>query len=120
MSISNSAEAHPCAPSHPLADRLPSWLRGRRGLILLGTLVLGLGAAFNWNWLVAAGVAPLLLSVLPCVAMCALGLCMNRMASSERKAPSPISTEADAASASLAPTRSCCPSGHGATASAER
>src|SRR3546814_3036862 len=30
--------------------------------------------------LVAVGVAPLLLSVLPCAAMCALGLCMNRMA----------------------------------------
>ena len=37
------------------------------------------GIAFNWGWLVAAGVAPLLLSVLPCVAMCALGICMHRM-----------------------------------------
>lgn len=120
MSIRNSAEAHPRAPSHPLADRLPSWLRGRRGLILLGTLVLGFGAAFNWNWLVAAGVAPLLLSVLPCVAMCALGLCMNRMASSERKAPLSVSAEADAASASLAVPPSCCSSGHAAAPAAAR
>jgi hypothetical protein len=35
-------------------------------------------AAFNWGWLVAAGVAPILLAVLPCLAMCALGLCMGR------------------------------------------
>ena len=27
--------------------------------------------ALNWSWLVAAGVAPLLLTFLPCAAMCA-------------------------------------------------
>lgn len=53
-------------------------LRGRRGLIVLAVLVVGAGAASSWAWLVAAGVAPLLLSILPCAAMCALGLCMNR------------------------------------------
>lgn len=55
------------------------YLGGRRGLVLAGTAVVAAGLAFNWSWLVAAGVAPLLLSVLPCVAMCALGLCMSRM-----------------------------------------
>ena len=35
--------------------------------------------AFNWSWLAAAGIAPLLLTALPCVAMCALGLCMNKV-----------------------------------------
>lgn len=55
------------------------YLGGRRGLVLAGTAVVGAGLAFNWSWLVAAGLAPLLLSVLPCVAMCALGLCMSRM-----------------------------------------
>lgn len=40
---------------------------------------LTVGIGYNWSWLVAAGIAPLLLSVLPCVAMCALGLCMSRM-----------------------------------------
>lgn len=39
--------------------------------------VLG-SAALGWKWLVATGVASLLLSVLPCLAMCALGMCMNR------------------------------------------
>lgn len=55
------------------------YLGGRRGLLALAAGVIVAGLAFNWSWLVAAGVAPLLLSVLPCVAMCALGLCMHRM-----------------------------------------
>ena len=55
------------------------YLGGRRGLIAAGAAIAVAGLAFNWAWLVAAGIAPLLLSVLPCVAMCALGLCMNQM-----------------------------------------
>jgi hypothetical protein len=31
----------------------------------------------NWGWLTAVGAAPILLAVLPCAAMCALGLCMK-------------------------------------------
>ncbi len=49
---------------------------GRRGLIAVGVLVVAAGLALNWSWLVAIGVAPLLLTALPCVAMCALGICM--------------------------------------------
>ncbi|WFP73874.1 hypothetical protein [Mesorhizobium sp. WSM4906] len=52
---------------------------GRRGLVAGGVAIAVAGLAFNWSWLVAAGVAPVLLSLLPCVAVCALGLCMNRM-----------------------------------------
>lgn len=66
-------------------DFLPaarSRLGGRRALIAVGAVIAGVGLAYNWSLLVAAGIAPLLLGVLPCVAMCALGLCMNRMASS--------------------------------------
>ena len=55
-------------------------LGGRRVLLALAAVAMAAGLAFNWNWLVAAGIAPLLLGVLPCVAMCALGLCMNKMA----------------------------------------
>lgn len=120
MSIPNSTEAQPRALSQPLGLRLPSWLRGRRGLVMFGTVVLALGVAFNWSWLAAAGVAPLLLSVLPCVAMCALGLCMNRMAGSQDKASSASSSETDDAAASLAVPRSCCSSGHGDTTAVER
>jgi hypothetical protein len=50
--------------------------------VLLGVLALaliGAGLAWRWSWLAAIGVAPLLISAAPCVAMCALGLCMHRM-----------------------------------------
>lgn len=62
-----------------LGANLP-YLGGRRGLIAAGAAIVVAGLAFNWSWLVAAGIAPALLSLLPCAAMCALGLCMNRMA----------------------------------------
>jgi hypothetical protein len=55
------------------------WLRGRRGAAVLVVSVVAIGAALNWSWLVAVGIAPLLLTALPCIAMCGLGLCMNRM-----------------------------------------
>ena len=55
------------------------YLTGWRGLLLLATIALSAGAALNWSWLVAAGIAPLLITALPCVAMCALGLCANKM-----------------------------------------
>jgi hypothetical protein len=55
------------------------YLSGWRGLIALAAAALILGTILGWGWLVAIGVAPLLLGLLPCAAMCALGLCMNRM-----------------------------------------
>lgn len=54
-------------------------LLGRRGLLVMAAVAVAAGLAFNWSWMVAAGVAPVLLSGLPCVAMCALGLCMRGM-----------------------------------------
>ncbi len=54
------------------------WLGGRRGLLALAGFAVVVGIGANWSWLVAVGLAPLLISVLPCVAMCALGLCMSR------------------------------------------
>ncbi len=80
----------PGAPVGP--SGLRSLLGNRRFLIVLGALVLILGLAFKWNWLVAAGIAPLLLAALPCLAMCALGLCMHKMSGG--------SANADASSAS--------------------
>ena len=50
---------------------------------MLGVIALaGGGAALGWPWLAALGLAPILLSILPCAAMCALGLCMGRHGSS--------------------------------------
>ena len=59
------------------AARLPSWLRNRWALILGVFALVGAGLALGWPWLAAAGLAPLVLAVLPCAAMCALGMCMK-------------------------------------------
>ncbi len=69
------------APSlaRDLAHAARYYLGGRRGLLVLAGVVVVAGAALNWNWLAAAGITPLLVSLLPCAAMCALGLCMSRM-----------------------------------------
>ena len=58
-----------------LSSTLYPWVSGRKGLITLTVIAAVGGMYFNWAWLVAAGIAPLLLTILPCVAMCALGLC---------------------------------------------
>jgi len=64
-------------PNKPRAF-MPS-LVSRRGLIVMAGLVIASGLAFNWDWLVAVGMAPILIATLPCLVMCGLGLCMNRM-----------------------------------------
>lgn len=55
------------------------YLGGRLGLLILGGSAAVAVTMLNWSWLVAAGLASILLAALPCVAMCALGLCMNKM-----------------------------------------
>lgn len=59
------------------ALRLPNWLSRRRLWVLAGFAAFGAGLALNWSWLTAVGAAPILISLLPCAAMCALGLCMR-------------------------------------------
>lgn len=51
---------------------------GKRGLLILTLISVGTGAAMNWGWLTAIGLAPLILALAPCVVMCGLGLCMMR------------------------------------------
>lgn len=59
---------------------------GRRGtLVLAAVAVLAAAAALNWSWLVAVGVVPLLLSLAPCAAMCALSLCKGQGTSCSSK-----------------------------------
>ena len=55
------------------------YLGGRRGLMLFGATAVVAGVVLNWSWFVAAGLAPILLALAPCAAMCALGLCMNKV-----------------------------------------
>lgn len=49
--------------------------RKARIVLLLG--IVAIGMVFNWGWFVAAGLAPIILGILPCAAMCAMGLCMQ-------------------------------------------
>lgn len=56
-----------------------SWFSGRRGLLIIAALVLVGGMVLNWSWLLAAGIAPILIAALPCLVMCGLGLCMTKM-----------------------------------------
>jgi hypothetical protein len=59
---------------------VPRRYLGKRTLLLtVAMLALAAIAALNWSWLMAAGVASIVLSVLPCLVMCGLGLCMSKM-----------------------------------------
>lgn len=53
------------------------WLEGRRRWLLLGLVVLLAALWLGWDWLAAVGALPVLLALAPCVAMCAVGLCMR-------------------------------------------
>ena len=79
---------------------LANWnttLRSPRFLLVAASLTLVAAAALNWSWLAAIGLAPLLLSVLPCIGMCALGLCMSRMPGSCERSTDSVSSSAVAA-----------------------
>jgi hypothetical protein len=79
MTTTELPPAKEASLGHDVLDAARYYLGGRRGLVVLAAAVVVAGLAFNWSWLVAAGIAPLLVAALPCVAMCALGLCMSRM-----------------------------------------
>jgi hypothetical protein len=64
------------SPVRKNAEKVRDWLMRPRGLIIAAIAIIGAGFALGWNWVVAAGLAPLLLAVAPCAAMCALGLCL--------------------------------------------
>lgn len=63
-----------------IVDRL---VRKRLVLGRVALALIGAGLFWQWSWLVAIGVAPVRLSLAPCAAMCALGLCMNKMTGSK-------------------------------------
>ena len=54
-------------------------LGDRKVQAVLALAAVGAGLAFNWSWLVAAGIAPILVALAPCAVMCALGVCMNKV-----------------------------------------
>ncbi len=78
METANTSSSTPVSLIQGLVNIVWPYLNGKRGLVVLAIGVAVAGLALNWSWLVAVGAAPLLLSVLPCVAMCGLGLCMHK------------------------------------------
>ena len=64
--------------NHQTPTGLKGWLSGPRSRWLAAALVVGMGLVLGWEHLVVLGLAPLLISLLPCLVMCALGLCMMR------------------------------------------
>lgn len=79
MTISDSSSSNSQRSS--LLERVRHLFTFRRALWLVATVVAGLGLTLRWNWLVAAGVAPILVSLLPCAVMCAFGFCAYKAAS---------------------------------------
>jgi len=58
-------------------QRILSWALSPQGLMVTGIGAVVVGLTLSWSWVVALGVAPLILTLGPCLVMCALGLCMN-------------------------------------------
>ena len=71
-SVAGESPREACAPGSRL---IPG---SRRFWLVLMAVAVVAGADFNWSWPVAVGVAPLLLTLLPCAAMCALHLCASK------------------------------------------
>jgi hypothetical protein len=63
-----------CSPILTLGGRMSR----RTTLTVLAVAAVASGLVLGWDSLAAAGLSGLVLAVLPCVAMCALGLCAGR------------------------------------------
>lgn len=75
MNVSDPANPAPRSYAGDLLYAARYYLGSRIGLVAVAASALSIGAYYNWAWLVAAGIAPILLMMLPCAAMCAFGLC---------------------------------------------
>lgn len=77
MSLSESTKTKETLLTHDVLFAARYYLGNRSALLILGTLAIAIGLYFGgWSWLVAAGLAPLVLSLLPCTVMCVFGVCM--------------------------------------------
>ena|SRR6516225_11609588 len=82
MTLSNTIRSLAGSGLRDMLGGLLRYLGGRRGLWLAAGLAVAAGLALNWSWLVAVGVAPIIVSILPCAVMCALGFCAFKGAGS--------------------------------------
>jgi len=90
-------------PSGDFSLTIRRYLGNRRLLLATAIVALVGGTALNWGWLVALGIAPVLLSLLPCLIMCGLGVgCMKMMAGSGEKQSGQSDTAAGTVESSAA------------------
>lgn len=119
MSSSESTKPANGSLTHDILSAARYYLGSRRALLAVAVLAAGAGLALNWNWLVAAGLAPILLSTLPCLVMCAFGVCMMCRSDKEKSAMPEAGNQGAALLSSDAnahqPAGACChPSGRDA------
>ena len=93
MNHENIQTTRPSPMAGPLFA-LRRFLRTRFG-IATAALAIGGGFYFGWGYVVAAGLAPLILGVAPCAAMCALGLCMSGGHKKSQDAANPAAHASD-------------------------
>jgi len=75
-------------------------------LTVLAVAAVGSGLVLGWGSLVAAGLSGIVLAILPCAAMCALGLCARGFGRKDTGGNSAVPKKTDdAASASLKRTQ---------------
>ena len=101
----NPTAAPGVGPAQLVQEFIRRWFTGRRGLVVGGIAIVVAGLALGWNWLSAIGIAPIILSLAPCAAMCAIGACamMRRDSSGAKPVSSDQTTSPESTST---PTRS--------------
>jgi hypothetical protein len=85
--IANQSTTPRAQPGQQVQNQLRSLLRNRLILAGTGIAIAVAGTALGWGWLTAIGAAPIILSVAPCLVMCALGMCMMGMGNRSRSMP---------------------------------
>lgn len=105
LEIVSSTATPKGVPAQTIQTFFRHWLSGRRGVVVGGLVIVAAGLALGWNWLSAIGVAPIILSLAPCAAMCAIGACAMKKGNSSGATPNAPDQAALRESAS-APTQS--------------
>lgn len=77
MNIPQSTTAAERSLGRDLLYAARYYLGNRWTLVAVAGIAIALGLSLGgWGWLVAAGLAPILLATLPCLIMCGFGVCM--------------------------------------------
>lgn len=98
MEIARNAGANTATVQECCAPAVKSGWLNPRNLLIGVALAGGAGAlVLGWDWLVAAGLASIIVAAAPCLVMCAFGLCMSRMNKREQTAAGtpPVTPSAD-------------------------